>query len=65
MRVSRARCIGSKSCISAAPATFQLDPTLVATVIDPQGDPESDVIEAAEACPTGAISVWRNGTKIA
>ncbi len=63
--MERARCIGTKACISTAPSTFELDPTLVASVIDPEGDPEADVVEAAESCPTGAISVWKDGIKIA
>ncbi|MEN3315554.1 MAG: ferredoxin [Acidimicrobiaceae bacterium] len=65
VRVQRARCIATKSCISAAPHTFALDPTRVATVTDAGGDPEDDVITAAEACPTGAISVYRDGVQIA
>lgn len=65
IRVERARCIGSKACINTAEHTFALDPTLVSTVIDPEGDPEDDVILAAESCPTGAISVWKDGARIA
>lgn len=65
VRVQRAMCIATKSCINAAPHTFALDPTLVSTVVDSEGDPEDDVVRAAEACPTGAISVFRDGERIA
>ena len=65
VRVQRARCIASKSCINAAPGTFALDPTQVATVTDAGGDPDDDVVRAAEACPTGAITVFRDGVRIA
>ena len=65
VRVQRARCIATKSCMSAAPHTFALDPTLVSTVVDPEGDPEEEVVTAAEACPTGAISVFKDGVQIA
>jgi ferredoxin len=69
VRVERARCIGTKACISSAPGTFELDPTLVATVInsggDSGGDSEAAVVEAAESCPTGAISVWKDGARLA
>ncbi len=65
VRVQRARCIATKSCISAAPHTFALDPTQVATVVDGAGDADDDVITAAEACPTGAITVYRDGVQIA
>jgi ferredoxin len=65
VRVQRALCIATKSCMNAAPHTFALDATLVSTVVDPEGDPEDDVVRAAEACPTGAISVFRDGVRIA
>ncbi len=65
VRVQRALCIATKSCINAAPRTFALDPTQVSTVVDPEGDADDDVIRAAEACPTGAISVFREGVRIA
>jgi len=65
VQVQRARCIATKSCMSAAPHTFALDPTQVATVTDGPGDPDEAGITAAEACPTGAISVYRDGVKIA
>lgn len=64
VRVQRAVCIASKSCINAAPHTFRLDPTRVATVVDPEADPEADVVNAAECCPTGAISVFKDGVRI-
>ncbi|HEX8771070.1 MAG TPA: ferredoxin [Acidimicrobiales bacterium] len=65
VRVERGRCIGTKACINSAPGTFELDPTLVAVVRDPEGDSEADVVDAAESCPTGAISVWKDGVKLA
>lgn len=65
VRVDRARCIGMKSCISTAEHTFRLDPGGISTVLDPCGDPEEDVVAAAESCPTGAISVFKGGTRIA
>ena len=65
VRVQRALCIATKSCINAAPRTFALAPTQVSTVVDPECDAEDDVIRAAEACPTGAISVFREGVRIA
>ena len=65
VRVDRARCIGMKSCIAAAEHTFRLDPERVSTVVDPCGDPEEDVVAAAASCPTGAISVFKAGTRIA
>ncbi|MDQ6615281.1 MAG: ferredoxin [Actinomycetota bacterium] len=63
--IQRARCIGVKSCINAAPSTFAMDASMISTVVNPTGDPESDVVAAADNCPTGAISVFRDGVRIA
>ena len=66
VRVEPARCIGSGSCVNNAPGTFVLDRSImVAYVTDPEGDPEGDVVRAAEACPTAAISVHRDGVRLA
>jgi ferredoxin len=65
VRVERARCIATKSCVNNAPATFALDASMVSTVTDPEGDHEDDVVRAAESCPTAAISVFRDGVRIA
>jgi ferredoxin len=65
VRVDRARCIATKSCTYSAPGTFELDDQRISTVIDPEGDPLEAVIEAAENCPTGAISVFRDGRQLA
>ena len=65
IQVNRARCIATKACINAAPGVFQLDPCQVSSVKDPEGEDLDAVIEAAESCPTGAISVYRDGAKLA
>ena len=65
VRVQRARCIATRACINAAGRTFALDATEVAVVTDPAGDSDDDILSAAEACPTGAITVYRDGVQIA
>lgn len=50
--------------MNTAPAVFQLDETRVSSVVDPSAAPDETIIEAAEACPTGAISVWRDGVQV-
>jgi ferredoxin len=65
VEVNRARCIATKSCINHAPGVFALDETRVSSVRNPHGDPLEMVIEAAENCPTGAISVFRGGERLA
>jgi ferredoxin len=55
--VDRALCIGSGDCVDTAPDVFQLDDEDKAVVVDPDGAPVDDVIEAAGNCPVGAIFV--------
>lgn len=64
VKVVRGRCIGTKACVNAAPRVFAIDATNVSTVVDPAGDPDDDVILAAQSCPTGAISVWRGTEQV-
>ncbi|MGH9182454.1 MAG: ferredoxin [Acidimicrobiales bacterium] len=65
VRVERARCIATKSCVNAVPEVFALDDAGVATVVDPEAAAEEAVVAAAERCPTGAISVFRDGRQLA
>lgn len=55
--VDQAKCVGSTTCINTAQATFALDAAGKSSVVNPQGNPEAVVIEAAESCPVGAITV--------
>ena len=55
--VDQNKCVGSTTCINTALATFALDQSGKSSVVNPQGDSESLIIEAAESCPVGAIIV--------
>jgi ferredoxin len=55
--VDRALCIGSGDCVDTAPDVFQLDDEDKAVVVNPDGAPLDDVIEAARNCPVSAIFV--------
>jgi ferredoxin len=57
IEVDRALCIGSGDCVDAAPDVFQLDAEDKAVVVDPDGAPVDEVIEAAGNCPVSAIFV--------
>jgi ferredoxin len=65
VRVDRARCIATKSCVHAAPGVFELDEARISTVRDPGAEPLDAVVEAAERCPTSAISVFQDGRRLA
>jgi ferredoxin len=63
VRVSQARCIATRACLNAAEGVFAMAGE-TAVVIDVDAAPEADILEAAEACPTGAITVFRDGRQI-
>jgi ferredoxin len=55
--VDRGLCIGSGDCVDTAPDVFQLDDEDKAVVVDPDGAPLDDVLQAASNCPVSAIFV--------
>ncbi|MEO6121656.1 MAG: ferredoxin [Acidimicrobiales bacterium] len=64
VRVERARCIGSKTCISAAPGVFYLDLERIVVVVDAEAAPLGQVLRAVADCPTRALSVFRDGERL-
>lgn len=65
INIDRETCMGSGNCQFWAPSVFDLDDDGVAVVVDRDGDPEDKVVNAARGCPTQAITVFRDGEKIA
>jgi ferredoxin len=57
-------CMGSGNCLFWAPDTFDLSEDGHAIVTDPEGSDEERIRIAAQGCPTGAISLWRNGVQV-
>ena len=57
VEVDRGLCIGSGDCVDTAPDVFQLDYEDKAVVVDPDGAPYEEVLEAAQNCPVTAISI--------
>jgi ferredoxin len=55
--VDRGLCIGSGDCVDTAPDVFQLDDEDKAVVVNPDGAPLDDVLDAARNCPVSAIFV--------
>jgi ferredoxin len=64
IRIDWDRCMGSGNCLFWAPATFDLSDDGHAVVIDQAGTDEERVRIAAQGCPVGAISLWRNGVEL-
>ena len=63
IEVSRARCIASKACVNAAGRVFAIVDG-ASMVVDPSGAADDVIVAAAEACPTRAITVRRDGAKV-
>ena len=63
IEVSAARCMGSKTCTHAAEGVFVMAGD-VARVADPTAAPLDDILAAAEGCPTGAITIKRDGQQL-
>ena len=50
-------CVGNAMCEEYAPNVFALNEDRQSIVVNPDGDPEDKVLEAAENCPVSAIMV--------
>jgi ferredoxin len=64
VQVDPGMCMSAGECIFRAPKTFAFGEDGRSTVIDPAGDDEETVIDAARSCPNFAISVRRDGEVI-
>jgi ferredoxin len=56
-KVDKNKCIGCGTCVAIAPKSFKLGDDGKAQSIEPLGDSEEKVKEAAESCPVEAISL--------
>lgn len=65
VEIDRDVCMGSGNCLYWAPGAFDLDDDGIAFVVDPQGAPEEKILDAARKCPTRAITVRRDGERLA
>ena len=58
IEVDRDLCIGATTCVAVSPDVFEMDDENKAIVKDLHGDTDENIIEAARACPVGAIYVF-------
>ena len=63
LKVLRDVCISAGSCVIDAPLTFGFDDDDIAIIIDPRGDSDENILEAAQGCPTDAIIVIDSETQ--
>lgn len=63
--IDRVKCQGIGACVGAAPDVFELDKEGKAIVINPEGNDDDTILEAAEACPLEAITlIDEDGEKV-
>ena len=57
VRVDHNLCVGNAMCETFAPHVFRLNDDRQSEAVNPEGDPEAAILEAAENCPMSAIIV--------
>jgi ferredoxin len=63
--VDREKCQGIGACVGAAPDVFEIDSEGKAVVLSADAADDDTVLEAAEACPLEAITLYdENGEKV-
>jgi len=58
IRIDRTLCVGFGECVTAAPEAFVLGADDVAAFMKPEAVERERLLEACEACPVDAITVW-------
>jgi len=56
--VDRRKCQGIGACVGAAPDVFEIDSEGKAVVTNAAGADDDTVLQAAEACPLEAITIY-------
>jgi ferredoxin len=63
--IDRQKCQGIGACVGAAPDVFDLDSSGKAIVINKEGADDDTILQAAEACPLEAITIYdENGEQV-
>ncbi|MBI2403412.1 MAG: ferredoxin [Gemmatimonadetes bacterium] len=58
IRIDRTLCVGFGECVTAAPEAFALDGEDMAVFMKPGTVERERLLEACEACPVDALTVW-------
>ena len=65
IEINREVCMGSGNCSFWAPGVFDLDDDGIAILVDIDAAPEEKIVLAAQGCPTQAITLLKDGEKLA
>ena len=55
--VNQELCVGNAVCVRISPKVFALNDRRQSQAVNPEGDSSEAVLQAAETCPVGAITV--------
>ncbi|MDP2684325.1 MAG: ferredoxin [bacterium] len=58
IKLLKDKCITAGTCVAIAPDTFKLDDEGKVELINPDGDDEQTILDAAKSCPTQAIEIY-------
>ncbi|MCX6782149.1 MAG: ferredoxin [Candidatus Magasanikbacteria bacterium] len=56
-KVDKEKCIGCGACVAIAPNTFKMGDDGKSDILNPAGDSEESIKQAADGCPVQAISI--------
>lgn len=65
IRTDRELCMGSGNCHFLSEESFDLDDDGRVMVLDTATDDEGTLRRVVDGCPVGAISLWRDGQRVA
>lgn len=58
VRIDRTLCVGFGDCVTGAPGAFKLADDGVVIFVRPQDSGREQLLEACDACPVDALTVW-------
>lgn len=58
VRIDRTLCVGFGDCVTGAPEAFKLADDGVVVFVKPEDTGRAQLIEACDACPVDALTVW-------
>jgi ferredoxin len=58
VRIDRTLCVGFGDCVTGAPEAFKLADDGVVIFVRPQESSREQLLEACDACPVDALTVW-------
>jgi ferredoxin len=65
IRIDRTLCVGFGDCVNSAPEAFVIADDGVVSFVDPEGVARERLLEACDACPVDALTVFdENGQQL-